>query len=106
MGPRLPGDRGPQPRPKEKALTHNPFAALAAKLEGGTDAERPEATEPAPAPETASEPRAEAAPASAAAPVESQQPAPVESAPEAASAPAAAAPERVEGGGEGGEPKP
>ncbi len=35
MGPRLPGDRGPHrpPEKKEKALTHNPFAALAAKLE-------------------------------------------------------------------------
>jgi 3'-5' exoribonuclease len=55
MGPRLPGDRGPQPRPKEKALTHNPFAALAAKLEGGgADADRPaEAPEPGEtAPET------------------------------------------------------
>ena len=35
MGPRLPGDKGPQARPAEKKLTHNPFAALAAKLEGG-----------------------------------------------------------------------
>ena len=36
QGPRLPGDRGPGSyKPAEKkALTHNPFAALAAKLEG------------------------------------------------------------------------
>ncbi|HSN91811.1 MAG TPA: phosphohydrolase, partial [Anaeromyxobacteraceae bacterium] len=35
MGPRLPGDKGPGSyRPSEKkALTHNPFAALAAKLD-------------------------------------------------------------------------
>src|SRR5512146_86682 len=34
-GPRLPGDRGPQARPKPAtALTHNPFAALAQKIEG------------------------------------------------------------------------
>ena len=34
MGPRLPGDRGPTARPdKPKSLTHNPFAALAAKVE-------------------------------------------------------------------------
>ena len=40
MGPRLPGDRGPTARPdKPKSLTHNPFAALAAKVE----AVRPEA---------------------------------------------------------------
>lgn len=50
QGPRLPGDRGLQSRPVEKKLTHNPFAALAAKLgEGG---------------------KAEAAPAEAAAPTE------------------------------------
>ena len=35
-GPRLPGDRGPQPRPKAAtSLTHNPFAALAQKIETG-----------------------------------------------------------------------
>jgi 3'-5' exoribonuclease len=41
MGPRLPGDKGPQARPKN--LTHNPFAALAAKLEGqgAAEAEKP-----------------------------------------------------------------
>ena len=51
MGPRLPGDRGPSARPdKPKSLTHNPFAALAAKVE----ATRPEA--PA---EPAAEPQAE-----------------------------------------------
>ena len=62
MGPRLPGDRGPHrpPEKKEKALTHNPFAALAAKLEdAGKGAradeprapEAPEAAREAPAPE-------------------------------------------------------
>jgi len=47
QGPRLPGDKGPRARPPEqKALTHNPFAALAAKLEdaGG----KPEAVEAKP----------------------------------------------------------
>jgi 3'-5' exoribonuclease len=39
MGPRLPGDRGPGSRPAEKKLTHNPFAALAAKMEEGGKAE-------------------------------------------------------------------
>jgi len=44
-GPRLPGDRGPSARPdKPKSLTHNPFAALAAKVEAG----RPEAAPDAP----------------------------------------------------------
>jgi 3'-5' exoribonuclease len=46
-GPRLPGDRGPHGPPrsdKPKSLTHNPFAALAAKLE------EPEAAKPAEAP--------------------------------------------------------
>jgi 3'-5' exoribonuclease len=75
QGPRLPGDRGPygQPR-KEKALTHNPFAALAAKLEEtgkpegeGTETEAPppEATaappESAPTEAVAPEPPAEGA---------------------------------------------
>ncbi len=48
-GPRLPGDKGPRrpPEKKEKALTHNPFAALAAKLEGAGKAE-PKAEEAAP----------------------------------------------------------
>ncbi|OFX24735.1 MAG: phosphohydrolase, partial [Anaeromyxobacter sp. RBG_16_69_14] len=34
-GPRLPGDKGPQARPKAatSSLTHNPFAALAQKIE-------------------------------------------------------------------------
>ena len=40
MGPRLPGDKGPQARPA-KNLTHNPFAALAAKLEGQGEGEKP-----------------------------------------------------------------
>jgi 3'-5' exoribonuclease len=57
-GPRQPGDRGPQARPAEKKLTHNPFAALAAKLEG----EKPEAAPagPTPAAEPASEPTPQA----------------------------------------------
>ena len=47
-GPRLPGDRGPQPRPKPTgALTHNPFAALAQKIEGAASGDGGEAT-PAP----------------------------------------------------------
>ncbi|MGB8932148.1 MAG: HD domain-containing protein [Anaeromyxobacteraceae bacterium] len=65
MGPRLPGDRGPQSRPAEKKLTHNPFAALAAKMEGAKPEQEaaPEAehapepvqaAEPAPAPDTTS----------------------------------------------------
>jgi 3'-5' exoribonuclease len=63
MGPRLPGDRGPSARPdKPKSLTHNPFAALAAKVE----ATRPEApAEPAaesPAEERAPEPMPETPP--------------------------------------------
>jgi 3'-5' exoribonuclease len=53
-GPRLPGDKGPQHRPAEKkSLTHNPFAALAQKLEEtGKPEEKPAepaaAVEPAP----------------------------------------------------------
>lgn len=44
MGPRLPGDRGPSPRPdKPKSLTHNPFAALAAKVQAGHPEAAPEA---------------------------------------------------------------
>ena len=56
MGPRLPGDRGPHrpPEKKEKALTHNPFAALAAKLE---DAGKGRGDEPR-APEAAARPPA------------------------------------------------
>jgi 3'-5' exoribonuclease len=53
QGPRLPGDKGPHGRPPEKkALTHNPFAALAAKLEdaGGKAETQPEPQEAAPPP--------------------------------------------------------
>ncbi|MEY2668042.1 MAG: hypothetical protein RJA59_680 [Pseudomonadota bacterium] len=96
MGPRLPGDRGPTARPdKPKNLTHNPFAALAAKVE----AARAEPAGEAPAPV---EPVVDAAPAAVEAPppappVES---APVEAAPiEAPPAPDAAPPA-------GGEPTP
>jgi 3'-5' exoribonuclease len=49
-GPRLPGDRGPTARPdKPKSLTHNPFAALAAKVEAGRPETAPEAAPEAPA---------------------------------------------------------
>jgi 3'-5' exoribonuclease len=87
MGPRLPGDKGPQPRPKN--LTHNPFAALAAKLEGGGAGEgeaRPEAPPPV---EAAPEPAA--VPESAAMPAET---------PPAAAGPEGGAPE-TSGGPEG-----
>ncbi len=64
-GPRLPGDRGPHtPRSdKPKSLTHNPFAALAAKL--GEGEAKPAAEAPA---EPATEPSAPAEPPQAAAP--------------------------------------
>jgi 3'-5' exoribonuclease len=43
QGPRLPGDKGPHARPPErKNLTHNPFAALAQKLEDAGAAKAPE----------------------------------------------------------------
>lgn len=59
-GPRLPGDRGPQgPRSdKPKSLTHNPFAALAAKL--GEAEAKPAAEAP---PEAVAAPQAPAEPA-------------------------------------------
>jgi len=66
MGPRLPGDRGPPPRSdKPKSLTHNPFAALAAKVEAsqGPAEPAPEPTPeapPAPEPAPAAEPAVEA----------------------------------------------
>ncbi|HET9552138.1 MAG TPA: HD domain-containing protein [Anaeromyxobacteraceae bacterium] len=77
-GPRLPGDKGPHRPPGEKkSLTHNPFAALAAKLEDG--AKPAEAA----APEGAPEPVPEAVEAAPAAPVEPPSPAPAEGAPPA-----------------------
>ncbi|MBI5070254.1 MAG: HD domain-containing protein [Deltaproteobacteria bacterium] len=87
-GPRLPGDKGPQFRPakKDPALTHNPFAALAQKLEGGP------AEGAAPA-----EPAAEAPPPAAA---EAPPPAAVEVAPPAA--PEAAAPQETAPPGDAG----
>lgn len=103
-GPRLPGDRGPTARPdKPKNLTHNPFAALAAKVE----AARTEPAADAPPPEAST---AEAAPA----PVEAAPPAPVEAAPpappvESAPAPATApeAPPPAEPAAQtGGDPAP
>jgi 3'-5' exoribonuclease len=64
-GPRLPGDKGPQHRPAgQKNLTHNPFAALAQKLE---ESGKPKVEE-APAPEAAEQ--------SAAAPTEPTPPPP------------------------------
>jgi len=64
MGPRLPGDKGPQARPAEKkSLTHNPFAALAAKLDdAGKPPEAPaDPVEAADVPPAADAPAAEAA---------------------------------------------
>jgi 3'-5' exoribonuclease len=72
-GPRLPGDTGPHrpPEKKEKALTHNPFAALAAKLEdAGKGEAKPETPEAAPAPQAEAPPPA---PAEAAAPAQAPQ---------------------------------
>jgi 3'-5' exoribonuclease len=49
-GPRLPGDKGLQNRPKAGgSLTHNPFAALAQKIEGGAPEGEGSAAEAAPA---------------------------------------------------------
>jgi len=103
-GPRLPGDKGPQARPKPAAaLTHNPFAALAQKIEGA-------AAEPATAPaEEPAEavPAAEAAPPAASEPSPAPTPAPAEAAPAPASpaptSPAAASPEAVPAQGETGQ---
>src|SRR6266545_5897912 len=85
MGPRLPGDSGPRraPEKKEKALTHNPFAALAAKLGDAGKAEG-KAEETPPAAEAVETGRVESAP------VES---APVEPAAAPTSGPAETAPE-------------
>ncbi|HET9595716.1 MAG TPA: hypothetical protein VFP65_09060, partial [Anaeromyxobacteraceae bacterium] len=93
-GPRLPGDKGPQPRPKAAAgggsLTHNPFAALAQKIEGGGAAGGGEAPheEPAAAPAPAEAEAHAAAPAEAA--PEPQAAAPAEPAPAAPEAPSEA----------------
>ncbi len=65
MGPRLPGDKGPSARPdKPRNLTHNPFAALAAKVEASRPEDAPPETPPEPvaSPEPVA-PAAEAAPA-------------------------------------------
>ncbi|HET6410672.1 MAG TPA: HD domain-containing protein [Anaeromyxobacter sp.] len=87
-GPRLPGDTGPHRPSERKVLTHNPFAALAQKLEEtGKEEEKPAGPEgEAPAAKAASE-EAKEAPAPAA-----PEPAEVV-APEAASAPEAEAKE-------------
>jgi len=77
-GPRLPGDRGPGHRPPEKkTLTHNPFAALAQKLE---DAGKPPEAEAAAPAEPGGEPPA-AAPEPAATPPEPTAAAPAEPSP-------------------------
>ena len=103
QGPRLPGERGPygQPR-KEKALTHNPFAALAAKLEGKEEqpAEGAAPAEHAPeeqtAPPVAPDAQAEhAAPAEQAAPAEHAAP----PAPSEGEAPSQGGPEAKPGEG-------
>jgi 3'-5' exoribonuclease len=75
QGPRLPGDKGPHSRPPEsKKLTHNPFAALAQKLEGAGEKKPEEAEAPAahaePAPEAAPPATEQAAPSETAAPTE------------------------------------
>jgi 3'-5' exoribonuclease len=64
-GPRLPGDKGPHRPPERKSLTHNPFAALAQKLE--ESGKVPAAAEAAPEP---AEPEHAPEPVEAAAPVE------------------------------------
>ncbi len=80
-GPRLPGDKGPQARPKPAAsLTHNPFAALAQKIEAG--APLAGASEAQPDLEARAAPSPEEQPA----PPEAQS-APSESAPEGAASP-------------------
>jgi 3'-5' exoribonuclease len=66
MGPRLPGDRGPTARPeKPKSLTHNPFAALAAKVEAVRPEAMAEPQQEAPAFEAAPEAVPPAAPEAA-----------------------------------------
>ena len=103
MGPRLPGDKGPQPRPKQKesALTHNPFAALAQKIEGVKEA-KPAETPPAEAPPAAEGPPAETAPAEAGPAETPAEASPAQSAEPAAAAAPAAPPPAPEGNGEQG----
>ncbi len=93
-GPRLPGDKGPQHRPPEKkTLTHNPFAALAAKLEdaGG----KPEAEAP-PAAGSEAAPSDSAAPAEASAPAQTEAAAPAEPTPQTETPPQAEAAPQTE----------
>ncbi len=67
-GPRLPGDTGPHRPSERKSLTHNPFAALAQKLEEtGKPEEKPADAPPAEPPEE-TPPVAEAAAETAPAP--------------------------------------
>ncbi|BDG06232.1 3'-5' exoribonuclease YhaM family protein [Anaeromyxobacter oryzae] len=73
-GPRLPGDKGPQHRPAEKKLTHNPFAALAQKLEETGKPKAEEAPAPAEAAAPAEAPAPPPAPEQAQAPAETPTP--------------------------------
>jgi 3'-5' exoribonuclease len=87
QGPRLPGDKGPHARPpQQKNLTHNPFAALAAKLEDAGKADAPETPPPEPPGPVASGAR-EAPPPS----TSETTPAPAAASAESAAAPAEAA---------------
>ncbi len=79
MGPRLPGDKGPQARPdkgKAGTLTHNPFAALAAKVEGAKE-EKPAEVQAAPLEASATEQPPAAEPPTPP-PAEAPAPAPTE----------------------------
>ncbi|ABS26647.1 HD domain-containing protein [Anaeromyxobacter sp. Fw109-5] len=75
-GPRLPGDKGPHRPPEKRSLTHNPFAALAAKLEDAGKTEAPQ--------EASGEVETPPVPGEAAAPVEAPR---TDIAPEPTSAP-------------------
>jgi 3'-5' exoribonuclease len=72
MGPRLPGDNGPHRPAEKKSLTHNPFAALAQKLEesGKAEAKAQAAAEVAPPAEPAAAEPPAAPPPEPAAPAE------------------------------------
>jgi 3'-5' exoribonuclease len=82
-GPRLPGDKGPHRPPEKKSLTHNPFAALAQKLEDtGKAEEKPaEAADAAEAPIEAAAPQEASTAVQAGSPPEDQAAAPVETVP-------------------------
>ncbi len=107
MGPRLPGDKGPSARPEKKSLTHNPFAALAAKVEGehpaapSTESGPPAESTAPESPDSGAPVEAAPPPAPAATPVEGV---PADGAPAAAAtvegAPASAIPEGPAEGGD------